>query len=169
MKRFAQAAVAAFFIACVSSPALAKSAVLIRGIGGAYIAKMERIEKGLRAQGYSVDVREYYQGVPTKRYDLAVGHSAGAPIAMHTNAAERIAVDSIMGAYCPKGAKCTSFYAPVDKFPFLICCGGYRVTGAKNIAISGTPSFFIFAPGHVSAPDRVANDVLRIAAKLSRR
>jgi hypothetical protein len=145
------AACAAFFIALFPSTSHAKTAVVVRGIFGAQIAPMTSIIKGLEKRGYKVEVREWWQGVPTGSYDVAVGHSAGDNPVLRSKSKKKRTIDpTFINVGCQSG-ECRNWHNPWDAFPFILCCGGYPVRNAKNIR----------APiGHVRMPEVVAQDVL---------
>ena len=109
------------------------------------------VEDGLRAQGYKV-TRKPWWAADSGRYTVAAGHSKGADRVLRDNAKTIIAIDpTFVNPGCQKG-NCTAYVGPANKFPFLICCGGYEVRGAKNIAISY---------GHVQAPRIALKQILK--------
>ncbi len=163
MKKFLWPALAGLVAYCLSTvAAFAKTVVLLTGIGGALVAPMNDYETELTRRGHKV-----YRGTwlvqPAVKADYVIAHSAGADIAAVTYPrAKIITLDStFLNRGCPQGTSCDDYYAPIDKFPFLVCCGGYALRGkTRQFPQSGTLSFFIFAPGHVSLPSRVRTKVL---------
>lgn len=115
------------------------------------------VEDGLRAQGYKVTRRTWY-AADHGRYDLAAGHSKGADRVLKDNARKIISIDPTLGnPGCAKGKDCTAYVGHANKFPFLICCGGYEVRGAKNIPIGY---------GHVQAPRIALKQILKQTKRL---
>lgn len=129
--------------------------VVILGIGGRFVAPMTSIirEEQRRVGAANVTVADWFY-VPPGNYKRAIGHSAGADAALRTGAPQIRTIDpTFLNPGCPRGADCRNFHASIDAFPFLVCCGGYSVRGAKNIQVPGTPSLIIIAPGHVRMPE----------------
>lgn len=146
-------------IALMATPASAKTVLVVRGIFGNIVAPMTEIINAEQAAGNKVIVAEWY-AVPNVKADIAIGHSAGADAVLRSGAKDIRTIDpTFLNGGCPQGATCKNWYAPIDAFPFLFCCGGYPVNGAQNIVVPGTPSFIVFAPGHVSMPSRVVSQV----------
>lgn len=132
-----------------------KGTVVILGIGGRFVAPMTSIirEEQKRVGPANVTVADWYY-VPPGNYKRAIGHSAGADAALLTRAPQIRTIDpTFLNSGCPAGSDCQNWHASIDAFPFLVCCGGYSVRGAKNIQVPGTPSFIIIAPGHVRMPE----------------
>lgn len=155
------------FLVAFSIPASSKSLniLVVRGIGGNIVAPMTTIIDGLRARGHHVVVAEFYF-VPSGRYDVAIVHSAGDIPGLMSRAKKVITIDpTFIAPSCQPGSICTNYFAPIDRLPFFICCGGYSINGATNKQVPGTLSFFLIAPGHVSMPDRVAARVIAEAIK----
>jgi hypothetical protein len=157
------AAATALGILCWSTiAALAKTIVLATGIGGTLVAPLNDYEAELKRRGHTV-VRATWLYMPPVKPDYVISHSAAADIAAQTYPkAKHFTLDStILNRGCPKGTQCDDYYGPVNKLPFLICCGGYALRGqTKQHPQPGTLSFFIFAPGHVGLPSRVRADVI---------
>lgn len=140
--------------------AYAKDVLLVRGLFGAEVSPMTSIYDGLKKAGHRV-VRTEWWRLPAGKFDVAIGHSAGGNV-LGLSVPLILTIDPVVTyTSCPAGSKCINWYSPVDKYPFLLCCGGWAVRGADNrVVAGGTPSLLIFSPGHVSLPDRVAKDVI---------
>lgn len=133
----------------------AKKIVVIRGIAGNVVSPMTSIIMGLRARGHRVVVREWFQGVPPRGFDVAIGHSAGDRPALLSGAPLVITLDPTWAnPGCQRGSRCVNYYAPIDAFPLIVCCGGYRVSGAANVVVSG---------GHILIPEQQARRVVALA------
>jgi hypothetical protein len=160
MKRSLLAALMALAL-CV--PASAKTIVILRGIAGEMVAPMLDYQADLTKKGHKVIMGSYI-APPQVKADYVIGHSRGADLAYSYPKAKIISIDpTFINPGCSQGkANCTNYHAPIDAFPFIFCCGGYSVRGANNIQVSGTPSFLIWAPGHVSMPTRVKPQVLKL-------
>lgn len=159
--RLVAAAIAAA-VAFYCPVALAKTAVICTGIFGDVVAPMTDYEAPLKAKGYKV-VRASYAALPAIKPDVVISHSACADVAPQAYPkAKHFPLDGTwLGRGCPKGTACDNYYAPIDKLPFFLCCGGYPTAGStRTFKEHGTLSFFIFAPGHVSLPSRVRSRVL---------
>jgi hypothetical protein len=154
MKRLALVAIlAAFFIA----PADARTALVRSGLFDDFGIFTRPVEDGLRAQGYKVTRRTWY-AADHGRYTVAAGHSKGADRVLRDNAKTIIAIDpTFVNPGCARGKDCTAYVGHANKFPFLICCGGYEVRGAKNIPIGY---------GHVQAPRIALKQILKQTARL---
>lgn len=146
------------------SPAFArqKTAALITGIFGTFLAPMNKVEQRLKARGYKV-VRGTWLYTPPGRYDIAISHSAGTPQAYATGAKKIVTIDPTITAAvfqaCPAGATCVNHHSWMSAVPLIVCCGGYPIRGARNIQEAGAP-FVIFEPSHASMPDRIAHKVV---------
>lgn len=146
------ALVAGFFI----GPADAKAALVRSGLFDDFGIFTRPVEDGLRAQGYKV-TRKPWWASDSGRYTVAAGHSLGADAVLKDNAKTIIAIDpTFVNPGCPKG-NCTAYVGHLNKFPFLICCGGYEVRGAKNIPIGY---------GHVQAPRIALKQILKQTKRL---
>lgn len=149
---------------CLSTAtAFAKIIVLLTGIGGALVAPMNDYEAELTRLGHKV-----YRGTwlvqPAVKPDYVISHSAAADIAAQVYPkAKHFTIDStFLNRGCPAGTKCDDYYAPIDKFPFLVCCGGYALRGkTTRYPQQGTLSFIIFAPGHVGLPSKVRPQIIK--------
>ncbi|HLL28985.1 MAG TPA: hypothetical protein VKT73_15215 [Xanthobacteraceae bacterium] len=161
MKKHIAALALSTSILLAASAAEAKKVVVIRGIFGNIVSPMTEIVTGLQKRGHQVTVREWWMGVPEPGFDVAVVHSAGDVPGLMSRAKQVITIDpTFINPGCQPGSKCTNYYAPIDKMPFLVCCGGYAVAGATNKKVPGTPSFFLFAPGHIAMPANQAPAVI---------
>ena len=131
-------------------PADAKDILIVRGIFGDIVSPMNKIADGLRAKGNKVTIAEWFL-LPTVKYDDVIGHSAGDAV-LRLKAKHIYTIDpTFLNVGCPIGSRCINWYAPEDRLPFFICCGGYQVRGAHNHRV---------AAGHVSMPDRIAKRVI---------
>lgn len=149
-------------LACV--PAEAKDILLVRGIFGNIVAPMTDLATDLRRQGHKVTMAEWH-AIPDKRFDIAITHSRG-ELALRANVKKVLTIDpTFLNGGCPAGKICVNWHAPIDAFPFLICCGGYAVAGARNTKVPGTLSFIVFAPGHVSMPTRIKAQIIAEVAR----
>ena len=160
MKRLLLAAVLACAF-CASADA--KTAVLLRGIFGEIVAPLTEYEAPLKKKGYTV-VYGSYMAPPNVKADVVIAHSAGADVGpVSYPKALNFPLDGTWaGRGCPKGTRCINYYAPINKYPFFLCCGGYPTRGsALTYKEKGTLSFFIWAPGHVSLPGRVRDRVMQ--------
>jgi hypothetical protein len=116
--------------------------------GGRYTAV---VVDGLKKQGYAVTHLPWWAEAPGK-YLVATGHSLGADRVLHDNAAKIIAIDPTMkNTGCVGHPDCTAYYGPANKFPLIVCCGGYPARGANNIAIGF---------GHTRAPQIALQQIL---------
>lgn len=149
---FVALALAGVFLCVMANLADAKTALVRSGLFDDFGAFTRPVEDGLRKQGYQVS-RKPWWAADTKRYDVAAGHSLGADKVLHDNASKIIAIDpTIANTGCVGHRDCTAYYGPVNKFPFLFCCGGYPARGAKNIAIGF---------GHTRAPAIALPQILK--------
>src|SRR5579871_2675852 len=131
MKKHIAALALSTSILLAASAAEAKKVVVIRGIFGNIVSPMTEIVTGLQKRGHQVTVREWWMGVPEPGFDVAVVHSAGDVPGLMSRAKQVITIDpTFINPGCQPGSKCTNYYAPIDKMPFLVCCGGYAVAGA---------------------------------------
>lgn len=151
-------------LACAfSSAAFAKTAVICTGIFGEVVAPMTDYDAPLVKKGYKV-IRATWVYQPMVKPDVVISHSACADVAPTVYPkAKHFPLDGTwMGRGCPKGTQCDNYYAPIDKYPFFLCCGGYPTRGStRTYKVDGTLSFFIFAPGHVTLPSRVRDRVMK--------
>lgn len=152
---------------CVTATqAQAKVALICTGMFGEVVAPMTDYVAPLKAKGYTV-VYGSWRALPDIKPDIVISHSACADSAPKAYPkAKHFPLDGtwwgILAGGCPKGTNCENYYAPIDKMPFLVCCGGYPTLGSsKTYKVGGTMSFFIFAPGHVTLPSRVRDRVLK--------
>lgn len=159
MVRLACAAIVATALLCTQGNA--KTVVILRGLFGETVAPMLDYEAELKKRGHKV-VMGSHRAPPQVRADYVIGHSRGADMALTYPGAKIITLDAtFLNPGCPKGRSCDDYVAPVNRLPFLLCCGGYAVRGAKQYPQPGTLSFFLFAPGHVGLPSRVREQVLK--------
>ena len=150
-------ALAGVFLLALSNLVDARTALVRSGLLDDFGIFMRPVEDGLRAQGYKV-TRKPWWVADNGRYTVAVGHSKGADRVLRDNARKIIAIDpTLVNPGCQKGRDCTAYVGHLNKFPFLICCGGYEVRGAKNIAIGY---------GHVQAPRIALKQILKQTARL---
>lgn len=155
-KLFVALALAGAFLLVLSGVSQARTALVRSGLLDDYGLFTRPVEEGLRKQGYRVTRKPWWASDKGK-YSVAVGHSLGADRVLKDNARKIISIDpTLANPGCPKGRDCTAYVGHANKFPLIVCCGGYEVAGAKNIPIS---------PGHVQAP-RIA---LPMILKLARR
>lgn len=120
------------------------------GILGTFVADMNEIAAGAKAAGFRVTRSTWLS--PIVKADVCFAHSAGAYGALLAGCRRIVTIDPPMfPPMCPAGSVCTNFYAPEDMLPFILCCGGFRVTGALNVRV---------APGHTSLPRRIARRVV---------
>jgi hypothetical protein len=147
---------------CVSYVAAeAKTVVLLRGMFGEFVAPMTDIAEDLTKRGHKV-ILGSHRAPPQVKADYVITHSAG-DIAGLTQypGAKVITIDpTFLNPGCAPDKACTNYYAAINRLPFFFCCGGYPVKGASNNDVGGTPSFIIFAPGHVSMPSRVKDRIV---------
>lgn len=113
-----------------------KTAKVVTGIFGTFVAPMLEQRAPLEKRGYRVTYTTWYLNdwFPQKT-DLAVGHSAGADSILRERTPSRriITYDpTFVNTGCPKGSTCDNFYNPMNRVPFVFCCGGYQVRGATN-------------------------------------
>lgn len=145
------------FVLCFFGPASARTALVRSGLLDEFGVFTRPVEDGLRAQGYKV-TRKPWWASDNERYDVAAGHSMGADRVLKDRARKIIAIDpTFVNPGCPRTKDCTAYVGHANKFPFLICCGGYEVRGAKNIAISY---------GHVQAPRIALKQILKQTKRL---
>jgi hypothetical protein len=150
-------ALAGAFLLAMSNLANARTALVRSGLLDDFGIFTRPVEDGLKAQGYKVTRIPWWKA-DSGKYTVAAGHSKGADAVLRDNAKTIIAIDpTLANSGCPKGRDCTAYVGHANKFPFLICCGGYEVRGAKNIAI---------APGHVQAPRIALKQILKQTARL---
>lgn len=164
MKNLILAALVAVTAYCGSLvEAAAKTAALCLGMFGEAVAPMLDYDAPLKAKGYKVVRISHRYLPPDLKPDIVISHSAcadKAPVAYPK--AKHFPLDGTwMGRGCPKGTVCENYYAPVNKLPFFLCCGGYPTRGAKQYPQPGTLSFFLFAPGHVGLPSKVRDRVMK--------
>lgn len=158
---FVAAAALSFFVNVQAVHA--KTAVLCTGIFGAALAPMTDYEAPLKKKGYQV-VRATWLYFPPVKPDVVISHSACADKAawVYPQARHFPLDGTFVGLFlgCPTGTRCENYYAPIDKVPLLVCCGGYPLPrSAVKTKVPGTPSF-IFAPGHLRLPTEVRDRVL---------
>lgn len=161
MKRLWLAALAALALYC--PPASAKTVMLCTGLFGEMVAPMSDYDAPLKEAGHKV-IRASHRALPNKKPDWVISHSACADIApqAYPKAKHAVLDGTWAGRGCPKGTSCDNYYAPINKLPFFLCCGGYPTRGsARTYKQPGTFSFFIFAPGHIGLPSRVRDQVIR--------
>lgn len=163
MKKLLCAAFAAAAIYCGSAAvSTAATIVIATGIGGTLVAPMNDYEAELKRRGHKV-YRGTWLVMPPVKPDYVISHSAAADIAAQTYPrAKHFTIDStFLNRGCQAGTRCDDYYAPIDKFPFLVCCGGYALRGkTRQFPQQGTLSFFIFAPGHVGLPSKVRPQII---------
>lgn len=154
---FVALALAWAFLLALSNLADARTALVRSGLLDDFGVFTRPVEEGLRAQGYKVTRKPWWMS-DDGRYTVAVGHSKGADRVLRDGARKIIAIDpTLANPGCPMGRDCTAYVGHLNKFPFLICCGGYEVRGAKNIAIGW---------GHTSAPRIALKQILKQTKRL---
>lgn len=162
MKKLTSAFLGAFLAVFIFvQDAGAKTVVILRGIFGEILAPMLDYEAELRKRKYKVVMGSWLLP-PQVKADYVITHSAGGSAGLTRYPGAKVfTIDpTVLNPGCSKKNNCTNYYAAINKVPFLICCGGYRVNGAKNIEVGGTPSLIVVAPGHVSMPGRVRDRIL---------
>lgn len=162
MRRMLAAVLAASVFPSICAPAHGKTIVILRGLFGEVVAPMTDYEAELKKRGHRV-VMGSHRAPPQVKADYVIGHSRGADVALNYPAGKIITLDAtFLNPGCPQGRQCEDYVAPVNKLPFLLCCGGYAVRGATKAYLQpGTLSFFLFAPGHVGLPSRVRDQVIQ--------
>lgn len=140
----------------------AKTALLCTGIFGEIVAPMNDYVAPLQKKGYQVLRGNYIYPINAKP-DVVISHSACADVAptWYPKARHYPLDGTWLGRGCPQGTRCDNYYAPINKYPFFLCCGGYPTRGSTTTTkVNGTLSFFIWAPGHVTLPSRVRDRVI---------
>lgn len=135
----------------------AKTALVRSGLLDDFGVFTRPVEDGLRKQGYKVTRKPWWKP-DTGRYTVAAGHSKGADAVLRDNARLIIAIDpTLANPGCPNGRECVAYVGRANKFPLIVCCGGYEVRGAKNIPIGW---------GHTRAPSIALPQILKQTARL---
>ncbi len=131
----------------------AKQILIATGIGGHIVAPMTDMGSALTKRGHNVTFVRWNSSWPKKRYDIAIGHSAGDRVLRGESGAKRIyTIDPTwLNVGCPRGATCTNWYNRGNAFPLVLCCGGYRVNGATNI---------VGPYGHTGMPARLGPTIV---------
>lgn len=127
-------------LAALSNSVSAKSILIVRGLGGQMLQPMVDIGEALRKRGNHV-VYDNAAG----HFDVAIGHSAGGPVALSSGAALIITVDPIPNGGCPSHARCVNYYGMLS-----------QVSGATNIRLPYD---------HVSMPSHIARRIIAEASK----
>jgi hypothetical protein len=122
---------AALFI-FIASHAEAKNVLILRGMFGEVVAPMTDIAASLQKKGHKVTLGSW-RAPPTGVYDVVITHSAAD---RWVNSYGRAKVISLDPTFLNPGCKgCVNYYNPMNKIPFILCCGGYRMTGANNVVV----------------------------------
>jgi hypothetical protein len=96
---------------------------------------LNQLAAKLRAKGYKATVYSHWVNPASvmKAGDILIGHSKGADNVVATPKAKRaFSIDATVanrGAASPT----VNYYNPANRIPFVICCGGASVRGAKNV------------------------------------
>lgn len=139
------------------SAAKARTAIVRSGLmddGGRFVAV---VIDGLKKQGYRVTHLPWW-AAKSGSYTVEIGHSKGADKVLSDGGKNVIAIDpTIANRGCQPKSNCTAYYAPENRIPLIVCCGGYPARGAKNIRI---------ARGHVQAPRTALSQILKQTARL---
>lgn len=129
MKRGALAALA---LLCLVQIAEAKSVLILRGMFGEAVAPMTDVAAALKAKGHKVTLGSW-RSPPSGIFDWVITHSAADRWVNSYPGARVISLDPTF--LNPGCNGCTNLYNPMNKVPFIFCCGGYAMNGAKNIVV----------------------------------
>lgn len=122
--------------------------------GGRFVSV---VVSALQKQGYRVTHLPWW-AAKSGSYTVEIGHSKGADKVLSDGGRNVIAIDpTIANRGCQPKSNCTAYYAPENRIPLIVCCGGYPARGAKNIRI---------ARGHVQAPRIALAQILKQTARL---
>lgn len=111
--------------------------VLLCGLTQGNWCSLNALAASLRAKGYQTSVHSHF-AVPTeiaKGNAVYIGHSAGADrvVAYSYGARLVFSIDATAANIGAKSNNVVNYYNPNNRIPLFICCGGWKVAGAKNI------------------------------------